>query len=342
MDNQTDGLFCSVYKPNFTTLRILFAISMKKRTLYKRLFWAMLLVVLLLNAVAFFHAYKFTHFDASPTAHKKKTSERSVGDKLGMLLFGADLPRPGNKATPQHPFETLRLKSNKEIECWYLPADSAKGTVVLLHGYGGEKSSMLDKADVFHQLGYNTLLADFMGAGGSEGVQTTIGYKEAAQVATCVDYLRQRGEQNIILFGTSMGAAAVMKAMNDHPLEVRALILECPFGTMLQTVKNRFRMMGVPSFPMAHLLVFWGGVQNGFNAYAHNPTDYAKRITKPTLVLYGEKDDRVTMEETREVYVHLAGRKKLITYPLAGHENYLNKYEVEWTADVARFLKAYE
>lgn len=315
---------------------------MNKRTLRKRVLWAALLVVLLLNAVAFFHAYKFTHFDPSPAAHKKSVSELSVADKLGMLLFGADLPRPVNKTTPQRPFETLLLKSNKTIECWYIPADSAKGTVVLFHGYGGEKSSMLDKADVFLQLGYNTLLADFMGAGGSQGLQTTIGYKEAAQVATCVNYLKKRGEQNIILFGTSMGAAAVMKAMNDHPLEVRALVLECPFGTMLQTVRNRFRMMGVPSFPMAHLLVFWGGVQNGFNAYGHNPTEYAKSITTPTLLLYGEKDDRVTMEETNKILAHLAGPKQLVTYPLAGHENYLNKYDLEWTADVARFLKASE
>lgn len=29
---------------------------------------------------------------------------------------------------------------------------------------------------------------------------------------------------------------------------------------------------------MANLLVFWGGVQNDFNAFKHNPTDYAKNI----------------------------------------------------------------
>jgi pimeloyl-ACP methyl ester carboxylesterase len=107
-------------------------------------------------------------------------------------------------------------------------------------------------------------------------------------------------------------------------------------------VKNRFRMMGVPAFPMAHLLVFWGGVQNGFNAYGHNPRDYAKSITTPTLLLYGEKDDRVTTKETAEIFAHLAGPRQLVTYPLAGHENYLNKYGVQWTADVARFLNAYE
>jgi uncharacterized protein len=314
---------------------------MNKKRMYKRLLWVLLLAFVFVNAIAFFHAYKFTHFDASAARRIENATELSFGQKLGLLLTGADMPRPLNRAQPDRPYETIKLQSNKAIESWYIPTDSSKGTVALFHGYGGEKSTMLDKADVFRQLGYNTLVVDFMGAGGSEGVQTTIGFMEAQQVRTCVDYLKKRGEQNIILFGTSMGAAAIMKAMDDEALPVRALILECPFGTMLQTVKNRFVMMGVPSFPMAHLLVFWGGAQNGFNAFAHNPTEYAKDITCPTLLLYGEKDDRVTAEETHEVFTNLAGPKKLVTYPLAGHENYLNKYKGQWTGNVVQFLNTY-
>lgn len=43
-----------------------------------------------------------------------------------------------------------------------------------------------------------------------------------------------------------------------------------------------------PTFPMTGLLVFWGGVQNGFWAFGHNPTAYAKKISCPTLVLFTE------------------------------------------------------
>ena len=308
---------------------------------YRRLLWALLLAIVFLNAVALFHAYKFTHFDPTATRRIEASTPLSVGEKLGLLLTGADMPRPKNKTKPRLPYQTVRLQSNKRIECWYIPRDSARGTVALFHGYGGEKSGMIDKAEVFHQLGYNTLLVDFMGAGGSEGVQTTIGFKEAEQVKTCFDHLEQKGEQNIILFGTSMGAAAIMKAMADHHLPARALILECPFGTMLQTVENRFRMMGAPSFPMAQVLVFWGGALNGFNAFEHNPSEYAKAITTPTLLLWGAIDDRVKQAETDEIFQHLAGSKTLVTYPLAGHENYLTKYQKDWATDVAQFLNGY-
>lgn len=291
-----------------------------------------------MNVIAFFHAYKFTHFDTSEGQRIKDARQLSFAQKLGLVLFGMDNPRPLNKKTPDKNFKTIRLKSNKEIECWLIKTEDAKGTVVLFHGYGGEKSSMLDKADVFQRLGFNTLLVDFMGAGGSEGNQTTIGFKEADQVKTCVEFLRRGGEKNIVLFGTSLGAAAIMKAMHDYTLPVISIIIECPFGTMLQTVKNRFTTMHVPTFPMANLLVFWGGVLNGFNAFDHNPVDYAKEINCPTLLFYGAKDEKVTAEETRAIFNNLAGPKKLVTFPLAGHENYLRKYRDLWTEEVSAFL----
>ena len=197
---------------------------------------------------------------------------------------------------------------------------------------------MLDKAEIFLSLGYNTFLVDFMGSGGSDGNQTTIGFYEAEEVKTAFNYLETQGEKNIMLFGTSMGAAAIMKAQKDYNLKVSSVILECPFGTMLETVQARFRSLGTPSFPMANLLVFWGGILNGFNAFKHNPTDYAKSIICPVLLLSGEEDDRVSLREINHIFKNLAGVKKLKTYPLAGHENYLSKYKDEWENDVKTFI----
>lgn len=295
-------------------------------------------VFIFMNVIAFFHAYKFTHFDATAGQRIKDARQLSITQKLGLVMFGMDNPRPHNKRVPEGDYKTILLKSNKEIECWLMKTERAKGTVVLFHGYGGEKSSMLDKAGVFQSLGYNTLLVDFMGAGGSEGNQTTIGFKEAEEVKTSVDYLIKEREKNIVLFGTSLGAAAIMKAMADYQLPVSSMIIECPFGTMLQAVENRFATMHVPSFPMANLLVFWGGVQNGFNAFSHNPVEYAGKIKRPTLLFYGAKDEKVSAAETKAIFNHLAGHKKLVIFPLARHENYLVKYQGLWTESVAAFL----
>jgi pimeloyl-ACP methyl ester carboxylesterase len=96
--------------------------------------------------------------------------------------------------------------------------------------------------------------------------------------------------------------------------------------------------MKVPAFPMANLLVFWGGVQNGFNAFKHNPVDYARNINTPTLLLYGEKDEKVSRNEIDRIFSNLRGVKELKTYLSAGHENYLTKYGINWTEDVSSFI----
>lgn len=214
----------------------------------------------------------------------------------------------------------------------------AKGTVILFHGYAGEKSSLLTRAKEFRKLGYNTVLVDFMGSGGSSGDGTSIGYTEAVQVRDCFEYISKQSK-HVILFGTSMGAAAILKAMDDYILPVASLILECPFGSLYKTVCARFELMHVPAVPMAALLCFWGGVQNGYWAFSHNPSTYAKSVSCPVLLLFGEDDDRVTREETDLIFANLKGRKHLKVYTGIGHAIFTKSNEKLWVKDVASFLR---
>jgi len=254
---------------------------MKHKKKFKRILWFLIIVFLLMNVVAFFHAYKFTHFAENSTTKTDDAKKLTTLEKLETVLFGIDNPRPINTVTPSQPFETILLQSNKRIECWSIKTDAAKGTVILFHGYGGSKSSLIDKSNEFIAQGYNTLLVDFIGSGGSEGNQTTIGFKEAAQVKTCFEHIKSLGETNIYLFGTSLGAVAILKAVCDNHLSPAGIIIECPFGSMYKTTCARFKAMHVPSFPMAGLLDFWGGIQNGFWAFGHTPTEYAKAVQLP-------------------------------------------------------------
>ena len=310
----------------------------KKSKWVKRSIWIFLTVLILMNLVAIFHSYKFTHFADNKSEKTKSPKELSTVQKLKTLFLGVSNPRPENKTVPTNNFQTIKLKNDKEIECWSIKTENSKGTVILFHGFSGEKSSMLDKSDVFRDFGYNTFLVDFMGSGGSEGNQTTIGFLESEQVKMCFDYLTENGEKNIYLFGTSMGSVAIMKSINDYGINPKGIIIECPFGTMYKTISARFKAMNVPTFPMAGLLCFWGGVQNEFWAFAHNPTNYAKKINCPTLLLYGEQDNNVSREEIDDIFKNLAGQKKMKIYQNAGHENYLTKYREEWAQDIQLFL----
>lgn len=309
-----------------------------RKNILKKTSWIFLVIFISINLVSFFHAYKFTHFVDPSVEKTQRPNNLSAIEKGKTLLFGVNNPRPENTRWPTQAFKTIKLKSNREIECWLIKAGNSKGTVILFHGFGGQKSSLLDKSNEFIKLGYSTLLVDFMGSGGSEGNQTTIGFLEAAQVKTCFDYLSEQGENNIYLFGTSMGSVAILKAIKDYGISPKAIVIECPFGSMYETVCARFTLMNVPSFPMAGLLVFWGGVQNGYWAFSHNPEEYSRSIKCPTLLLYGGQDEKVSRGEINGIYANLPGRKALKIYPEAGHENYLTKYKGQWRRDIQNFL----
>lgn len=297
-----------------------------------------ILVFVVLNALVAFHAYKFTHYD--PDQDEKLTAEgMTTGDKIHAALFGVSLPRPENTTEPSAPFENVVLDVPEgQIHCWWVPEKGAKETVILFHGYGGSKAGWVDRAGAFRRMGYNTMLVDFTGSGQSTGNTTTIGFKEGAEVRVAMDWVRAHHGQAVHLFGSSLGAAAILKAVNDGA-QPTSVILECPFASLLQTVQNRFAMMDIPDWPLAQMLTFWGGVEHGFNAFDHNPAEYARAVRCPALLMWGEADDRVLRRETDAIYASLAGPKALVTFPGVGHENYLQAERERWTKVVKDFLQ---
>ncbi len=283
------------------------------------------------------HAYKFTHF----SAHGNKTTnpeEISLIEKTTILFTGVNNPRPKNDKFPSQKFHKITLNDRYQTSCWYIKKENAKGIILLFHGYGGNKSDLIRQSNEFLKLNYSTVLVDFMGSGDSDGDVTTIGYFESDQVKNIFNYFQSKGEKNIIPYGSSMGAVSIMRAISFHQIQPTKIIIECPFGSLLKTVQSRFSMMGLPSFPMANLIVFWGGFQNGFNGFSHNPIDYAKNINCPVLLMHGADDPKVSKNEIESIYYNIRTRKKLVYFKNTGHENYLNKNKKKWKQEIKLFL----
>jgi len=311
--------------------------------------WRTLVALLLvgfvgLNVVAYQHARKMLTFQ--PDAAERTASPRklSVGEKLRVLATGVSLPRPTITRTPESvglDYETFQARSASGVSLagWVIRPPNPRGTVMLFHGYASSRSSLLNEAREFYGLGYVAVLVDFRGCGGSDGNQTSLGYYEAEDVATTVDYVRDRGLPGpVVLYGQSMGGAAVLRSISADQVRVDAVILESAFGRMRDAVCNRFAMMGVPSFPSADLLVFWGSVQVGFSGFKHNPCEYARDCDCAALVLHGADDLHATVQEADAIYQNLRGKKELVVFADAGHAPLLAAPSSPWKAVIGEFL----
>jgi pimeloyl-ACP methyl ester carboxylesterase len=136
-----------------------------------------------------------------------------------------------------------------------------------------------------------------------------------------------------------MGGAAVLRAASQVSTLADGLIIEAVYDRLLTTVKNRFEAIHVPPTPFAHLLVFWGGIQHGFNAFDLNPSAFAKSVSIPTLMLHGERDERARVADAQAVYDNLGGVKQIEIFAGVGHQSCYNSDAEKWQMLISRFLE---
>ncbi len=311
----------------------------KWRKIRRRLFYFFVGGFAIVNILAIFHAYSFSHVSDKGTTENKQPENYSWSEKAVILFTGAPNYRRKIDRQPTTDFSEIHIQGDKELSAWYLSSAESKGTIALFHGYKSNKAALIDRGEFLHSLGYNTLLVDFEASGESEGNVCSIGYHEAGQVARTVQWINEHSKGPVILFGNSMGAAAVMKYACEQDFENQPpLMLECPFNSLYETTEARFESMDLPSFPLAEFLVFWGGAINGFNGFAHNPFEYASNIGSPALFLHGAKDDRVTSIHMQQIANAHAGETRLVSFQNAAHEDYFNQYELKWKQEVEMWL----
>lgn len=278
-------------------------------------------------------------------ARTVKPEDLPLIKKIMVLFAGVNVPRPTGAASPSdldRGTKNIAIQSSDgaRLGAWYLDCGRSTPLAILFHGYATEKSRLIPEARIFLELGLSVMLVDFRGSGESSEAYTTIGLDEAHDVAAALRYARANlPHRTIVLYGQSMGAAAILRAIHSHGITPDAVILEAVFDSMLNTVRNRFEAMGVPSFPSAELLVYWGGRQAGYDGFKHNPADYAASVTCPALLMHGTDDPRARLGEGRRVYAAMRGVKIFKIFPSAGHEACAARFKDEWKKDVGTFLQ---
>jgi len=311
--------------------------------LIRLIIWILVIQFILLNISTFLQAGKLTRFyDAASL--KDQAEPTNILSKTWRLFNGRKYAKSTDNYKPIYNYETvvLKTKSDLDIEAWYAKADSvARGTVVLFHGLGNSKSNVLPEANEFRFLGFNVMLVDFRGHGNSDGNTTTIGYKESEEVKLAYEWLIKKGETKIILWGTSMGAVAIMKSIADNKLNVAGAILEMPFGSLHQHMKARAKTLGFPQQPFAVLVTFWSGVRRGFNGFKLNSYQNAEKINCPILFQWGNNDHLVSKAEAQNIYQHIGSKqKKFVVYENGVHSSLSQQNITQWRNEIEGFLNS--
>lgn len=319
--------------------------SSHKIASYLRLLgWVLLVQFILINICASFYAYKLTHVYDDPALRNSKPS-KNILIKTWRLFTGPRQAKSVITETPAFTFDTVTLKTAKGIliDAWYSKTDSAsKGTVILFHGVTANKGMIIQEAAEFRLLGYDVMLVDYRAHGNSSGYTTTIGIREPEELKLAFDFIVAKGEKTVFLWGNSMGAVVVAKAIADYGLKPTGVILEMPFGSLQAHLQGRARALGFQGFPekpFGFFVTMWMGIERGFNGFKHRTTAYVTKMSCPVLLQWGALDNYVHKSETDNIYNAIASsNKKLVVYDRAGHESLLQNDPLKWRIEMEHFL----
>lgn len=254
---------------------------------------------------------------------------------------GSVLSAPANRAVPPAPADLqAQTVEFAQVHGWLVSTGAPGPCVVLMHGVGADRSSMIERARWLKQLGYSSLLFDFQAHGETPGEKITFGYREAANAHAAVAFLRQSGLcTKVAGIGQSMGGAASL--LGPEPLPVDALVLESVYPTIEQAVRDRMqRVLGFGGIYLAPLLYEQIPLRIGVPLAALHPADAVRDLHCPVFVLGGTADLSTHADETQHLFANAPGPKQLWLVPGAGHVDLFRFAGEEYRQRVGSFLDA--
>jgi len=261
------------------------------------------------------------------------TANRSLAVIAALLALGAGACMPPSWAanallhpprrpvtrTPSRPFDAVELEgAGVKLKGWWFHAPQKRGTVVYLHGVADNRGSGLGIADHFLARGFDVLAYDSRAHGESEGEACTYGFYEKQDLHHVLDRVAARP---IVLLGASLGAATALQEAAGDP-RVGAIVAVSSFSDLRTVARDRvpfFASKGniADAFKLAE-------AEGKFRADDVSPMAAAARITAPTLLIHGERDDETPPAHSQRIFAALHEPKRLIIVPGADHNHAIN------------------
>ena len=226
--------------------------------------------------------------------------------------------------------QALRLPAaagGVRLFAWYLPAGTLAEpapAIVLLHGWGGNASTLLPAAQALQRAGYAVLLPESRNHGRSD----RDGYSSLPRFAEDLDsalnwLVAQPGVDagRLCALGHSVGAAAVLlSASRRHDLH--AVVSVSAFAHPEQVMRRWLAARHVPYWPLGWAVNRYVEHVIGARFSDIAPMTTLPRIACPVLLLHGRQDDMVPVGDARQLWQHRAHARVTLLECDGSHEGF--------------------
>jgi fermentation-respiration switch protein FrsA (DUF1100 family) len=223
-----------------------------------------------------------------------------------MYFPHASVPPPAAVGLADVEQVTFTTRDDVQLHGWFVPATQspARATLLVCNGNAGNRAYRAELARAFRPHGVAMLLFDYRGYGDSAGSPSERGLALDARAAR--SYLLSRPDVDatrLVYFGESLGAAVAVELAAEHP--PAALVLRSPFTSMADVGSHHYRML-----PVRLLLR---------DRYA--AIDRIARVRAPLLVIAGNADRIVPLEQSRRVHDAAGSSKAFVVIEGADHND---------------------
>lgn len=219
----------------------------------------------------------------------------------------------------------------------------AEATVVVCHGWPGNKDDMRGLAEALADGGFNVLAFDFRSWGESAAGPVTLGHRETQDILGAVAFARAEHAghpHRIGIFGLSMGGAASLTAAAACP-EIEAVVADSSYSRLDRAIGGVLRSLWGPAAPVFYAPTRWAGERLiGTPMPDVAPVRAIERISpRPVLIIHGTRDWLVDVREARTLYHAAGGPKELWLVEGAGHGRTRRMAPAEYDRRVVGFFR---
>jgi dipeptidyl aminopeptidase/acylaminoacyl peptidase len=241
------------------------------------------------------------------------------------------------------PKEEFRLRSPYGYDLYgiYIPLDSARKTVVIVHGITYTLFGSVKYMDMFRKRGFNVLMFDNRFHGRSGGKNCTFGYYEKQDLKAMVDWAFERlgAGGKVGTMGESLGAATVLQNVSIDP-RLSFVVADCPYSDLIQLFTYRLKEdYHLPPFPLLKISSWFSHFISGMSYEEVSPIQGIRQVSTPIFFAHGKDDDYIPPQMSVDMFnAKQTGVRKLYLAPNARHAQAYWKNPEEYDQKMGEFL----